>query len=377
MATYVIGFIAAVGALWLTTALHELGHVLAGGARGLRVHQLNVMGLSIRRDADGWRIVVGSLAGAGGFAAFQPPESPPADLRRTFLILIACGPLINLLFGLATFPALLQVTGSPFADHGAVAYVGALFSAINLITAVMNSLPLRIHGMATDGRQVIDLLMNPHEIESLRQRMQLSALILSSRGPEDLTPDEVAWLSDLVRQSPSDEPSAGLRLGATYALAAHELVSGRPDSARNVIAWASWPHRHAALEKMGAYRGVDILSAFLQALDPRNHAVAAHLLTTVPPRTPLRRTGLYLGTEAILALARGDHQAARKLARKGRAHARKGSRLVGFGRFEGAICEAVLQSLDRGEPLAATLPRLIVATPFDPHGATPMPVLAA
>ena len=62
-------------------------------------------------------------------------------------------------------------------------------------------------------------------------------------------------------------------------------------------------------------------------------------------------------------MARGDMTAARKKAKKGRSHARKGSRLIGFGRFEAAICKAVLQALDHGDPLGAALQRLVVATP--------------
>ena len=241
METLVVGFIAFMGALWLVTALHELGHVLTGGAIGLQIHPVNVMGLSLRRDEGGWRIVVGSLSGAGGFAAFVPPVPAPPDLRRTFALLTAAGPLANLLFGLATVPALRQVAGSPFAAHDGITLLAALFSALSLLTAVTNAIPLRLQGMLTDGGQLIELLRHPRQVETLVERLRLSMLILSSRGPEDLTPEDIAWLAPRIQQSAADEPSAGLRLGATYALAAHELVSGRPASAQNVILLASWP----------------------------------------------------------------------------------------------------------------------------------------
>ena len=167
---------------WLIAiTVHELGHLAAGMARGMRFLLLIVGPVKIARSAGGltlgWVFNLGTL---GGLAAAIPDPSRP--LPPQMRALVAGGPGASALLGLACL-ALAA------ASDGRVAAYSSVVAAISLLVFAVTAMPMRAGGFMSDGMQWLELRRGGAAVE---QRQALATLVgqsLAGIRPRDLDVD--------------------------------------------------------------------------------------------------------------------------------------------------------------------------------------------
>ena len=162
----------------LAVVVHELGHLAGGRLGGMRFLMFVVPPIRITRTAAGVRITRARNFGSiGGLAASTPDPSRP--LLPQMVPLILGGPLASLLLALASGALAVTTTGTPqllLATLAVVALLGFVFSAV----------PLKIGGMWTDGRQLLDLARGGALVERRWVVMSLMMALLAGTRPRDL-----------------------------------------------------------------------------------------------------------------------------------------------------------------------------------------------
>jgi hypothetical protein len=167
---------------WLIAiTVHELGHLAAGMARGMRFLLLIVGPVKIARRAGGltldWVVNLGTL---GGLAAAMPDLSRP--LLPQMRALVAGGPGASAVLGLACL-------GLAAVSDGRVAAYSAVVAAISVLVFVATAMPMRAGGFMSDGMQWLELRRGGAAVE---QRQALATLVgqsLAGIRPRELDVD--------------------------------------------------------------------------------------------------------------------------------------------------------------------------------------------
>lgn len=160
---WIVLLLAAPFAAYLTIAIHEIGHVLAGAAVGERLMLIKLGGFRIAREKQGFRVrrYGWLLPIGGGTTVTAPTTAGPSRWRAS--VLMMGGPLCTL-FQFAALWALS--THWPFQPPTLwlVAMLDALYfmTLLGLFTTV---LPLKIIGFATDIDRVFHLLRGGAQTE--------------------------------------------------------------------------------------------------------------------------------------------------------------------------------------------------------------------
>lgn len=196
-----LGFIlSALTSFILSSAVHELGHLLAGLREGFRFHLLVAGPFGLKRsEAD--RIVPfleKDVSLWGGVSATVPASEEPENFRRFGRVLLG-GPLASLLFGAAVLPFGIM-TDSLF-----LLLLGAMPISMGLACLV----PARSGAFHTDGGRW--LRMHREEtraVEVAIWTLTQSAIVKGSYEELDL---------DAVRVLKADEDSRTRYLGHHYA----------------------------------------------------------------------------------------------------------------------------------------------------------------
>jgi hypothetical protein len=148
-------------ALHLILLAHELGHLLGGRLVGFRAFLLIVGPVRVERSGDRWRLHRNRSAALwGGLAGSAATDA--RDLRRRTTVMVAGGPLVSLLGGVAALvgywalhPALLNAN-SPY---GRVVLAFVLLSAgvASISIGVATLIPMRTSGFLSDGARLLRL----------------------------------------------------------------------------------------------------------------------------------------------------------------------------------------------------------------------------
>ncbi|SMB81845.1 metalloprotease [Deinococcus hopiensis] len=273
--------------------LHELGHALAGRLQGMRFAGLVAGPLKIELRGRRPALTFSTYRASGGQALLDP--GPPTGLRHRLAWMFLAGPLTNLLVAAVTYPV-LWVAG----PHWPAAVVAPLFalSAINAIGGVMNLVPSFTPGMAvSDGDALLTLLRSRREAP---EAVALGSLITLT-GTGTLSP---AWAAQLRYSQPAGDLNRYIRGMALHGHAVRE--EDRAEALRqaqdmvNIAAdLPTFFRRSAALELVLAAPEPDpqAIDQALQALSRREQGL-------------LRSFGTLDRALAVLAMARGDREAA-------------------------------------------------------------------
>lgn len=127
--------------LVLATFVHEAGHLIAGGLTGYRFLSFMVFGWVLYRRGEVLAWGRFHLPGALGQALMLPPERPPEKLP--YIAYNLGGILANLLTG--SLALLLAFFWKP----GAMPFF--IFAGCSFFLGILNALPLKLQGIATDG----------------------------------------------------------------------------------------------------------------------------------------------------------------------------------------------------------------------------------
>lgn len=288
--------------LLLTSAIHELGHLLGGWLAGLKLHTFVVGPLQWTQD-EGVRLV--GRNGFNGRTASLPTHTN--NLKRQMLIFALGGPVASL----------LQVCLGVFVYWWTYsAYTplmsGAWVNELGLITAVVSALFLLTtlrpgpynNGMMADGGRILMLLRGGEQAE------QWCALILLNRADlEGVRPRD--WDADLVEKVTAVQDGTQDALTALLMGYAHALDTEQIDRAEMLLEeamglWVTWVG--------GARARVALEKAFFYGFARDDAQQAAHWLTDVRLRG---QYGLLEGrAETAVVLAQGHAPKALQLAQQ-------------------------------------------------------------
>lgn len=159
--------------LFLQTVLHEAGHLLAGLLSGYRFSSFRVGNFMWVRQDRRLRLSRLSLAGTSGQCLMSPPEMQNGTFP--FMLYNLGGVLLNAL----TVP--LCAAGWFFCRR--IPFPALFFSVMGiagLLVALLNGIPLRVNGLANDGRNACSARRCPEAARSLW--VQLKVMEQASRG---------------------------------------------------------------------------------------------------------------------------------------------------------------------------------------------------
>ncbi|MET0549119.1 MAG: M50 family metallopeptidase [Xanthomonas sp.] len=137
-------------AVFATIALHEGGHALAARAIGMTVYRVHVGPLQLLARRRGWRIRWKRMRPGDNAGSVIAVPNPYAAVRRQYLLLIAGGPLANLL--VAAGCGVLAWHWGPGSTGGAFCTGAAVF---NLAAGLINLVPSQSPSGASDGLQLL------------------------------------------------------------------------------------------------------------------------------------------------------------------------------------------------------------------------------
>ncbi len=246
--------------LWPNVVLHEAGHLLAGMAAGMRPLALGIGPFRYERTLAGWRAYRGGrLQGASGFASLLPDGDAGAG-RGAQVLMLAGGPLANLLVAAACFIAArtFDVTA------GAAAFMWGV-GGIALVLGVANLVPFTLAaGWRSDGRNLLDLLRRAPDADLHLALQRIIGLSLAGQRPRD-------WSATALPAATPDLPPT------TLATSGHLLCLSRAmdcDDAEAAHAHARWLARHWTTVPTGQRAGIATQMAAFAAVIARDVGLA-------------------------------------------------------------------------------------------------------
>jgi hypothetical protein len=239
--TVALSLVVPIVAVVIAVLVHELGHVVAAYALGLRIARIHLGPLEIR-DYGRPRVRLVPSLQAGVVVAPWDRTMAIGQLRWSLLIGTAAGPLAGLAFGtlLIALAGGLRVP-APLA-------VMEVAGQMSLILGVLNLLPIRTKQSLADGRRIFSLLMGNRECAEILAATLLLGEALSGRRPRDWDPA----LLEVMERSP-DEPFALLCLYEAAMDRGDIVLAGRHLDAAVALRSENWTAADAVLFTEAAY----------------------------------------------------------------------------------------------------------------------------
>lgn len=166
----------------IATALHETGHATAGVAMGMKLRAF-IVGPFQWRIRDGkWRFqfTLTKLFAGGGATALVPTD--PNQSQGQEVVMIAAGPVTELLFGLAALGFLLSARGRPYEPIWGLL---AVIVTISIIGFVGNLIPVNPEGLYSDGARIYQLLKGGAWADFHRATTLAASTTVTSLRPRD------------------------------------------------------------------------------------------------------------------------------------------------------------------------------------------------
>jgi hypothetical protein len=165
---------------FIVVGWHELGHVVGGLLVRFRFNSLLIGPMKLEKKEGRLRLRLNrSLNLAGGLTLMLPDDI--ANLRNRFITYIAAGPISSVVLTLLCRQLSLTVfEGSPFS------VVTDVLACMSALIFVVTAVPLKMGGMETDGKQILNLLIPKRSKVSIAT---LSAIAHGQSGgrPRDLS----------------------------------------------------------------------------------------------------------------------------------------------------------------------------------------------
>jgi len=183
---------------FFATLVHEGGHWLGARLGGMTVIQAGAYGVEIQPQRRGARLRYGRRRKGQPFSGYvMAVDSARQPWRRARLLMIAGGPLMNLLVAVLTVAIALT----------ARVHMGLLlaFAAINLTLGLANLVPT-FRRMHSDGGQLLAWWRRPDESSPDFAYTRLLALTVDGVGAADLPPADL----DILARQPMPLPLVAL-----------------------------------------------------------------------------------------------------------------------------------------------------------------------
>jgi hypothetical protein len=207
----------------IATTVHELGHVIAGWACGMRLRVFVAGPFQWRFRGGRWEFEfhpAGFLLSGG--AASLVPSSPDHRYWRD-IVPLAGGPIASLLLGLFALWATLESKGRPWEQGWELL---ALLNTCSLLTFIVNLIPLRPEASYSDGARIYQLLSGGAWADVYRAFSTAGCSLVCALRPRDY---DVQTIQRAARFLTRGQQALTLRM---YAYT-HFFDSGRlPDALR-------------------------------------------------------------------------------------------------------------------------------------------------
>lgn len=311
--------------LLLTSAVHELGHLLGGWLAKLRFHLLVVGPFKFSRETGKLRFGLSRGGAFNGLAACIPEEI--YDLRRRMLLFALGGPVASLLLALLAGALFYRLPFTAPAWVGECAAITAVSSLIFFLTSMKpGTYP---NGMPADGGRILMLLQNGTEAQRWCALVALNSADVQGQRPRD-------WDETLVQQV-----LAGLDASSEGMLARLLVYQWMVDNGRfsqaNLLLDDAFTLRASRFP--GAVGRFTLEKAYLLAMYQNNPAEGREWLERLHRRS--HKHPLSCRAEAAVLLREGHHTAAHARATIGldtlRYHPQTGANLA-----EAAWLQAIL-----------------------------------
>jgi len=152
---------------YIQMIIHEAGHLIAGLLSGYKFSSFRIGSLMLLKTQKGYSLKKYSLAGTGGQCLLIPPERKP-DGSYPYKFYHLGGVLINLL----TAILFLSLSKAAAADICRTFLVN--LSAMGFLCAVINGVPAKISGIATDGYNFINIGKEPFALEAMWRQLKIN-----------------------------------------------------------------------------------------------------------------------------------------------------------------------------------------------------------
>lgn len=290
------------GAFYLTIAVHELGHVVAGLLVGFHFRFCTVGPLLIERRGGRIRLALGFHFLAGGLAGTFPVDA--RRLRRRMAVMIAAGPVTTLVFGLTAY-GLVYGGGGGLALLNRIGFwpFGVLFAFLgtSAIILVVSLVPHRPQGFSSDGAILWVLARGGPRMERYLALVVLNGMMLGlGRRPRDLDPDLIARSLVYRDGTAQDVAVSAIAYSNSFDLGDIEAAGRHLDAM--VQGWHLYPP---------AFRpSIDVTAAFFTAAYRNDPATARVFLGRVGQGALLQEPHSRPAAEAAILLAEGMPDAA-------------------------------------------------------------------
>ena len=175
--------------LLLTSAIHELGHLLGGWLAKLRFYLLVVGPFKISRETGKLHLSLSRGGAFNGLAASIPEQI--YNLRRRMLLFALGGPVASLLLALLAGALFYGLPPNVSAWVGECAAITAVYSLIFFLTSMKpGTYP---NGMPADGGRILMLLQNGAEAKRWCALVALNSVDVQGQRPRD-------WDETMVQQ---------------------------------------------------------------------------------------------------------------------------------------------------------------------------------
>ena len=174
--------------IFITVILHEAAHASVGLAFGMKLRAF-VIGPFQWRIRDGrwtYRFVPAAILSFGGSTGIIPTN--PNQSRWIEIAMIAAGPLINLLAGLATVLGVIAAKGHSWERYWQPL---AFFALVNIVTFAVNLVPFRPEALYSDGARMSQLFSNGPWAELHRVFIMVSSSTITPLRPRDYNIDAI------------------------------------------------------------------------------------------------------------------------------------------------------------------------------------------
>jgi hypothetical protein len=328
--------LAIVLAFFLSTAWHEAGHLVAGLLAGFAPSRFIVGPVHIEW-IDGkarWRFAL-NLRFFGGLAGVVPRDVQ--NLARRRALLVAGGPVANLLLAAVAVPAALHLAGQG-AGSGIVAYLPLVLLFLGLFSALLGLLSLIPSGSAglhSDGGQLLRIWRGGPPADWDGATWAVAAAMLAGRRLRETAPELLEKLVSL----PVEEP---------------ELVRGHLIAFSVALDQGDSERAAAHLESAGA-----LVEALAPMIRPAYYLEKAYMAARYEQNKEAAKQALARSkggvgiepasrrrVESAVALAEGDPARAADLARQGLALLADRQHLNGGLLLEQDLLQDLLQACE-------------------------------
>ncbi len=207
--TGLIGYLAIfILAFLVCIVLHEIGHLIGAAIANLHVTMFSVFFFTFFRIKEHWHFRLNKFFLLGGFTLAFPLDDQ--KLIRRLLILTAGGPVIGLLYGLASLVTLLVMSPLSIQSNGVLTENQFIIIQVWLLANAVFSFLISLHSLlpdqswssTSDGYKLVQYWRKGRDATAIKYLYLLNGAARSGVRPRDWPDEYLDYLAD-----PSEPPS--------------------------------------------------------------------------------------------------------------------------------------------------------------------------